>query len=68
MTISYSDPEDNLVILAPLKNMKSVMSSLLILDASSTLCSVALNIDGETMWLTEDQPRRHAQRLLPMVD
>lgn len=44
------------------------MSCLLILDASSTLCSVALKIDGETLWLTEDQPRRHAQRLLPMVD
>ena len=44
------------------------MSSLLILDASSTLCSVALNLNGETLWLTEDQPSRHAQRLLPMVD
>lgn len=44
------------------------MSCLLIIDASSSLCSVAINQDGETVWLTEDQPRRHAQRLLPMVD
>lgn len=44
------------------------MANLLILDASSSLCSVALSLDGEVLWSTEDQPRRHAQRLLPMVD
>ena len=44
------------------------MPCLLIIDASSSLCSVAINQGGETVWLTEDQPRRHAQRLLPMID
>lgn len=44
------------------------MPCLLIIDASSSLCSVAINQGGQTVWLTEDQPRRHAQRLLPMID
>lgn len=44
------------------------MPCLLIIDASSSLCSVAINQAGETVWVTEDQPRRHAQRLLPMID
>lgn len=44
------------------------MATLLILDASSTYCSVALIRDDQTFELTELQPRRHAQRLLPMVD
>lgn len=44
------------------------MPCLLIIDASSSLCSVAINHAGETVWVTEDQPRRHAQRLLPMID
>ena len=44
------------------------MSCLLIVDASSSLCSVALS-QGDVSWSQcEDQPRRHAQRLLPMVD
>ena len=44
------------------------MANLLILDASSSLCSVSL-LTGQQNWhLCEDQPRRHAQRLLPMVD
>jgi len=44
------------------------MPFILVLDASSTLCSVALG-DGQQQWhITENQPRRHAQRLLPMVD
>ena len=44
------------------------MTCLLVLDASSTLCSVALLANNQNWHLTEEQPRRHAQRLLPMVD
>jgi len=44
------------------------MPVILTIDASSSLCSVALDIDGELLWATEEQPRRHAQRLLPMID
>lgn len=44
------------------------MPNLLILDASSSLCSVALLTDQGDYWKTETQPRRHAQRLLEMVD
>ena len=44
------------------------MSVILTLDASSSLCSVALTDGQETWHITEHQPRRHAQRLLPMVD
>jgi tRNA threonylcarbamoyladenosine biosynthesis protein TsaB len=44
------------------------MATLLVLDASSVYCSVSLIRDEQTFHLTERQPRRHAQRLLPMVD
>ena len=44
------------------------MANLLILDASSALCSVSVTTDQGNFHLCEDQPRRHAQRLLPMVD
>ncbi|WP_419813360.1 tRNA (adenosine(37)-N6)-threonylcarbamoyltransferase complex dimerization subunit type 1 TsaB [Bacterioplanoides sp.] len=44
------------------------MANLLILDASSALCSVSLLTDQGNFHVCEDQPRRHAQRLLPMVD
>ncbi|MEK9712183.1 MAG: tRNA (adenosine(37)-N6)-threonylcarbamoyltransferase complex dimerization subunit type 1 TsaB [Thalassolituus sp.] len=44
------------------------MPVILTIDASSSLCSVALDTGTELNWSTEDQPRRHAQRLLPMVD
>lgn len=44
------------------------MTCLLVLDASSTLCSVALLANNQNWHITEEQPRRHAQRLLPMVD
>ena len=44
------------------------MATLLTIDASSSLCSVALERNDELLWSTEDQPRRHAQRLLPMID
>lgn len=44
------------------------MPNLLAVDASSSFCSVAISIDGHTQHLVEQQPRRQAQRLLPMVD
>lgn len=44
------------------------MTCLLVLDASSLLCSVALQTSDSRYHITEEQPRRHAQRLLPMVD
>lgn len=44
------------------------MPCLLILDASSSFCSVTL-VAGKQQWhASEQQPRRQAQRLLPMVD
>lgn len=44
------------------------MATLLVLDASCGYCSVSLIRDEQAFHLTELQPRRHAQRLLPMVD
>ena len=44
------------------------MANLLIVDASSSLCSVALVVGSEILSHEERQPRRHAQRLLPLVD
>lgn len=44
------------------------MVTLLVVDASSTLCSVALSHQGQCWQLVEAQPRRQAQLLLPMVD
>src|SRR5690554_8240057 len=44
------------------------MTCLLVVDASSTLCSVALSNQGQQWHISEEQPRRQAQRLLPMVD
>ncbi|ASP39212.1 tRNA (adenosine(37)-N6)-threonylcarbamoyltransferase complex dimerization subunit type 1 TsaB [Bacterioplanes sanyensis] len=44
------------------------MANLLILDASSTFCSVALKTADGVVAQSEVQPRKHAQRLLPMVD
>ena len=44
------------------------MANLLIVDASSSLCSVALVAGSEVLSLEERQPRKHAQRLLPLVD
>ena len=44
------------------------MANLLIVDASSSLCSVSLIADDRIISLEERQPRRHAQRLLPLVD
>lgn len=45
-----------------------IMASLLVIDASSSLCSVAVWHEEKLFALTEEQPRRHAQRLLPMID
>jgi len=44
------------------------MANLLIVDASSSLCSVALSMGEQVISLEEHQPRRHAQRLLPLID
>ena len=44
------------------------MTCLLVVDASSTLCSVALSYQGQQWHISEEQPRRQAQRLLPMVN
>lgn len=45
-----------------------VMPNLLVVDASSSFCSVALLNQGQSWAMAEEQPRRQAQRLLPMVD
>lgn len=44
------------------------MANIVVLDASSTYCSVSLLTTSGCSHLVELQPRRHAQRLLPMVD
>lgn len=44
------------------------MANILIVDASSHWCSVAVHTERGDFSLSEQQPRRHAQRLLPMVD
>lgn len=44
------------------------MSNILVLDASSSWCSVALNIDGVLYSAAELQPRKHAQLLMPMIE
>lgn len=44
------------------------MATLLILDASSAQCSVSLLYNGHAYHVAEQQPRKHAQRLLAMVD
>jgi tRNA threonylcarbamoyladenosine biosynthesis protein TsaB len=44
------------------------MANILIVDASSSLCSVALLRPEGVIAVHEHQPRKHAQRLLPMVD
>lgn len=43
------------------------MPRLLVLDASASYCSVALSAGQQQWFSAEEQPRRQAQRLLPMV-
>ena len=44
------------------------MPNLLVLDASSSFCSVAISYKNETIGMVENQPRRQAQCLIPMID
>jgi tRNA threonylcarbamoyladenosine biosynthesis protein TsaB len=44
------------------------MCTLLIIDASSALCSVAIYKKGEVFHLTQKQPRKQAQVIQPMID
>lgn len=44
------------------------MAYLLVVDASTSLCSVAVQREQQSFSLVESQPRRQAQLLLPMVD
>lgn len=44
------------------------MANLLIIDASSSLCSVSVVVGEQSFHQAEIQPRRHAQRLLPMIN
>lgn len=44
------------------------MTSVLAVETSSDLCSVALYRDGDIVDVTEKAPREHTQKLLPMID
>lgn len=44
------------------------MPSILSLEASTSVCSVALNTQGATDALFESTPKSHTQKMLPMVD
>ncbi len=44
------------------------MSNILVLDASSAWCSVALNASGTLYSTAQMQPRKHAQLIMPMID
>lgn len=44
------------------------MSNILVFDASSSWCSVALSIDGKLYSTAQLQPRKHAQLIMPMID
>ena len=50
----------------PVPNL--LVPNLLVIDASSSLCSVALFSQGQSWHKVEEQPRRQAQLLLPMID
>lgn len=44
------------------------MSNILVFDASSAWCSVALSADGALYCGAEMQPRKHAQLIMPMIE
>lgn len=44
------------------------MSNILVFDTSSSWCSAALSINGTLYSVSEMQPRKHAQLLMPMID
>ena len=44
------------------------MSNILVLDASSAWCSVALSVKGILYSVAEKQPRKHAQLIMPMIE
>jgi tRNA threonylcarbamoyladenosine biosynthesis protein TsaB len=44
------------------------MSNILVFDASSAWCSVALSVNGVLYSIAEMQPRKHAQLIMPMID
>jgi tRNA threonylcarbamoyladenosine biosynthesis protein TsaB len=44
------------------------MSNILVFDASSAWCSVALSVGGTLYSVAEMQPRKHAQLILPMIE
>jgi universal bacterial protein YeaZ len=44
------------------------MATLLAIETSGSSCSVALAINGEIIGLTDDTPRSHARKLLPMIE
>lgn len=44
------------------------MSNILVFDTSSSWCSVALSANGRLYCLAEEQPRKQAQLIMPMID
>jgi tRNA threonylcarbamoyladenosine biosynthesis protein TsaB len=44
------------------------MSNILVFDASSSWCSVALTCNGTIYSAAQLQPRKHAQLIMPMID
>lgn len=44
------------------------MSNILVFDTSSSWCSAALSVNGQVSTVSEMQPRKHAQLLMPMID
>jgi tRNA threonylcarbamoyladenosine biosynthesis protein TsaB len=44
------------------------MNNILVFDASSAWCSVALSVKGVLYSVAEKQPRKHAQLIMPMIE